>query len=130
MDAQILYFSRRLHSTENSSCEWSHIALPISKEHLKSTPAAIPSTTPNMCRDIDMELLEQVAILLDSDDGRMKGWELHAVKGPTLGVAEQNGPIQYRAEVIIVREKPLLLSDEEDEEYEEDEEDESVKGEA
>lgn len=45
-------------------------------------------------------------------------------------MAEQNGPIQYRAEVIIVREKPLLLSDEEDEEYEEDEEDESVKGEA
>lgn len=74
MDAQILYFSRRLHSTENYACGWSYIALPISMEHLQSTPAAIPSTTPKMCREIDMELLEQVAILLDRDDGLMKGW--------------------------------------------------------
>lgn len=74
MDAQILYFSRRLHSTENCACEWSHIALPISNEHLKSTPAAIPSTTPKTCREIDMELLGQVAMLLDRDDGLMKGW--------------------------------------------------------
>lgn len=74
MDAQILYFSRRLNATENCVCEWSHIALPISKEHLKYTPAAIPSTTPKMCREIEMELLGQVATLLDFDDGRMKGW--------------------------------------------------------
>lgn len=70
MDDQILYFSRRLHPAEN----WPHVALPISKEHLKSKPATIPSTTPNMCRDIDIELLEQVVVLLDLDNGRLKGW--------------------------------------------------------
>lgn len=50
--------------------------------------------------------------------------EVHAVKGPTLGVAERNAPIEYRAEVIIVREKRLPLSDIASEE------DESVKDEA
>lgn len=36
--------------------------------------------------------------------------ELHAIKGPTLGVAEKNAPIHYQAEVIVVREKPLHIS--------------------
>lgn len=75
MDAQILYFTRRLHSAEkNCECEWTYVAVPISREHLNSTPAVIPSTTPEMCREIDLELLSRVAILLDFEDGRMKGW--------------------------------------------------------
>ncbi len=44
-------------------------------------------------------------------DCRWLSRKLHAIKGPTLGVAEKNAPIHYQAEVIVVREKPLHISD-------------------